>query len=415
MKHFSDHSKLALVSQGIASGGNFLLGAWAARILGLEAFGQYALYFSAIYLILSLHQATVTKPMLSIGNKETAYIVPLQAVQALFVSGIGLAGILSAGIAHYWVQSWSTSILMVALIIPGFLQHDFNKKAFFLKEQFLLPILLDSLLYSAIFIAFFLFGKTLMSLMLILAAAYTVSGLAGSIILLQSTKLSIASIGVEAIRKIIKKHYHFSKWLLGTALLQWSTGNIFLILSAGIVGNAAAGALRMAQHFVGLCHIMFLAMENLVPAKASLQLFTGGKTALYRYLSMVAIKGGIATLLLLISMSIAAPWIIPLAYGPTFQEYTYVIWGFCLLYVFVFLNYPLRFALRSLEDTRPIFTAYLATTLFTLISAAPMIRQWGLSGLVGGLILCQFISTGFYLHALRQSFKPLFNAQKTWI
>ena len=415
MTRFSNHSKLALINQAIASGGNFLLGAGAAKILGLEVFGQYALYFSAIYLLLSLHQATITKPMLSLGNNDKAYLIQLQAVQALLATSIGIIGVLLAGIAYYWEPVWSNSILMIALIAPGFLQHDFNKKAFFLKEQFTLPIILDSLLYAIIFIAFFFFGKTLTSLMLILAFAHTISGLAGSIILAQKTKLSLASIRAKAIKNIIKKHYHFSKWLLGTALLQWSTGNIFLIISASTMGNGAAGALRMAQHFVGLCHIMFLAMENLVPAKASLQLFKGGKTALYQYLSTVTIKGGMATLLLLISMSIVAPWIIPLVYGPSFQEYTYVIWGFCLLYVFVFLNYPLRFALRSLEDTQPIFTSYLATTLFTLLSAAPIIKYWGLSGMIGGLIICQFISIGVYLYALRQHFKPIFNPQKNWI
>ena len=109
--------------------------------------------------------------------------------------------------------------------------------------------------------------------------------------------------------------------------------------------------------------------------------------------------GGI--LFFLVALSLATPWLIPLLYGSDYAAYSYVVWGYCLLYVFVFIGYPIRYYFRSLHTTKPIFIAYVVGGGFSLLAAFPIIELGGLTGLLVGLMLSQILTLVFYFFYIR--------------
>ena len=57
--------------------------------------------------------------------------------------------------------------------------------------------------------------------------------------------------------------------VVSDGLMQWGAGNIFLIAAPVYYGAAASAMLRAASNIVGVAHVWFLGLENVVPAKAA--------------------------------------------------------------------------------------------------------------------------------------------------
>jgi O-antigen/teichoic acid export membrane protein len=57
----------------------------------------------------------------------------------------------------------------------------------------------------------------------------------------------------------------------------------------------------------------------------------------------------------------------------------------------MFLSLPLRSLLRAAEHTRPIFSGYIAATVFSVAGALPLLQFYGLTGVLIGLTISQVI------------------------
>ena len=409
-KNLGDNQLTAYAGQAVASGGNFILSWWIARVMGVDTFGTFALLWSVLLFALSLHQAFISQPLQTFAAKmdaktQNSYLIQLVYLQAINTGFIVLLSIAVSLGLRIIEAGYTQEALLMGGIIASFLFHDFNKKVFYLKGIYFAPLLLDILLYGILFIMMYFQSQQLTDVLLAINIAYAGTALVGLRFLpIQKISSMFSAGGISAFKTTIKKHYHFSKWLLGTALLQWATGNSFLIAAAGILGIAAAGALRMGQHLVGLCHVLFLGMENIAPVRASQQLLKNGIQGLWSYLLNLSIFTGILTLGFLTIVSLTAPLLVSWLYGVEYVQYTYIIWGYCALYTIAFWAYPLRFALRTLENTRPIFLAYVFSGGFAIAAALPFTRAWGINGILAGLIISQLITILIYASSLTYKF-----------
>ena len=123
---------------------------------------------------------------------------------------------------------------------------------------------------------------------------------------------------------------------------------------------------------------------------------------LFQFLKTSSIQIGALVMMILFILAFLSPTIMELLYGTEFKPYAFILIGFCIIYIFVYLSHPLRFALRTLEMTRPIFIAYLLAAVFSLLAAAPMLREWGIYGLLLGLLTTQIICQVVYIISLRK-------------
>ncbi len=400
-----DLSKLlVLADQAIVSGGNFILGIALIRILGLKEYGLFAMLWMGVLFALSLHQAFITKPLMTLAIGQSAkeqahYFSTLGRMQVAF--GGFLCLLLSGFMLFLNITNWSIGWFDYLPIIGGitffYLLQDFYKKTFFIKKAYLQPLLMDGLCYGVIFIGLFGLAVTnnssLSNALMVIAVGYLTSMpfYVKDLIQTKNTKDN------DYWLSILKKHYHFSSWLLGTSILQWFSGNFFLISAASTLGTTAVGAVRMGQNIVGLCHILFLAMENIVPAEAAQLFLQKDLKGLQKYLWKISLQIGAVVLAILFAMSLLAPVLIEGLYGAALTSYSYVVWGYCLLYVFVFIGYPMRYFFRTIQFTQPIFIAYCISAFFSILLAFPMVQNWGIMGLLIGLMISQILTLLVYI------------------
>ena len=448
-KHLTSGKALVLFDQALVSGGNFLLGVLLARFLGVKVFGEYALLWMGVMFLLSLHQAFMTKPLMSLfaGKKEwekANYIQSLFVLQLIISLGIVVLGLLFFFIFKKMeiLNGWVYYLPLTGLLAALYLLQDFFRKIFFVKKQYGWPLLLDFVGYAPMLLALpmlhFLDDLNLLKSLVVMTVSYFISCAVGggiffklfisNFIITDFTKSRVSTqsqsantteclppIGppfsdnnTDALNfkikkhfiKTFKEHYHYSFWLLGTSLVQWFAGNFFLIAAASVLGTVAVGALRMAQNMVGLCHVLFLAMENIIPAEAAQQFFDRGKIAMFSYLRRVTLWGSFPVLLMLGGLTIASPWLIESLYGANYLPYAYLVGAYSLLYVFAYFGFPLRYALRTLHFTSPIFIAYCLSAGVSLLIAFPLANNWGLSGIMIGLIGSQLLTLSVYIYFL---------------
>ena len=398
---------IILIDQLMVSACNFLMGILLIRWLGLEQYGVFAIAWMVVLFALNVNQSWIVKPMQSLvpqiseedQDQEFAVLQAMQLLTGGLVLFIGLALIglstvvdVAADYTHYIPIM---TILTIVIVI-----HDFYRKLLFIKGRFKTALLMDCILYPGqilLLIGLYFSGE--------INLLYTFYAL--FICALLSVLFAWKNLGVRIIwtTKIIKEKiisfFHFSKWLLGTSLLQWLSGNYFIIIGVTILGPIAIGAVRMAQQVIGLTHVLFLAMESIVPVEAARHYGSGNKTALFSYLKKTTLQASLVVGIILTTMAFTAPQLIKYLYGAEYLEYSYVITSFCFIYIFVFFGYPLRFALRTMEHTKAIFLAYLYSTIFSLMLANPILNYWGLPGLLAGMGLTQVISLGTYIVSLR--------------
>ena len=400
------------LDQALVSGGNFLLGILLTRFLGLEAYGVYSLLWMIALIGLSINQAFITKPLLSFGPKylgdtRTQYLNSLHLIQWGLALGAGLLGFL----VLYFGSLFGISLpdpqlmLLVPLVLITYLVYDFYRKQFFVKNQLRSPLIVDGILY----------GLQISGLLLLLYMDNLSVTTCFTIVLLSQATVVFGMLYIflgkgtnwAHVKRTLEKHYEFSKWLLGTAVLQWFSGNFFIIAAAAVLGAFAVGLVRMVQNIMGLTHILFLAMENIVPVRAAQKFKLTGVKGLQHYLIQNTRQAGLLVLALLLLIAGTAPWLLKFFYGAQHMEHSWVVVAFSGIYIFVFLALPLKFALRTIEFTKPIFVAYLFTTGFSLLAAYPFLEWWGINGLLLGLLLSNVLNLMVYSYFLKTKWSGL--------
>ncbi len=403
---------VVLADQAIVSAGNFLVGVLLARQLGIAGYGVFSILWMGVLLLLSLHQAFMTQPMMTLaarfrGRFEVRYRQGVFYLQILITVGLLLLTALITWVVREWegLPKWSGFLPHTGLAATCYLLHDYFRKTWFIRGKVGVPLWMDSALYAVLFAALVFYEATVGVALLGYAAGSLASLFVGALFFFRYPD---ALRGIQEhwdlkIQKTAKEHYHYSIWLLGTSVLQWTAGNVFLVAAASLLGSVAVGAVRMAQNMVGLSHVLFLAMENIVPAEVARRFFTHGRKRMERYLWQVGLLMSVPFAGLLVTLSVLAPLLIQWLYGPEYLPYNQLVSGFAVLYLFVFIGYPLRFALRTLSLTMPIFKAYGISALVSLVLAYPLVGWLGVEGVVIGLLVGQLITLGVYVYHLKRA------------
>jgi len=195
----------------------------------------------------------------------------------------------------------------------------------------------------------------------------------------------------ERIKSVSIRHWKISRWLGASSLLQWTSGNLFVIAAPVYYGAAAAGVLRASQNLMGVTHLWFQGLDNVVPVETARRLRAGGVHSMLAYTRSILVRWGGLTLLFAVVIGATPGLWLRLLYGPQMVQYGYILRLYALLYVIIFVGGPLRAGLQALEFTAPIFWSYLAMTSFAFAFAIPMARWLGLAGVMVGLFATQIL------------------------
>lgn len=385
-----------LFDQALVSGTNFLTNLLLARYLGLSEFGRFSLAWMVILFLNCVQLALVVSPMMSIGPKyeegsASAYYSSVLVQQVCLT--LGMAALLTLGLTVSGVAfaTWKLATLVAPLVavVIAFQLQEFVRRYFFTRGRAGLAFANDAVSYL---------GQLGL---LVGLAHYTTLDSAEALWIVAVTSAIAASAGLLSIEwgrfgiryfsEVMARHLMFSKWLLASSIMQWVGGNFFVGVSAAYLSASAAGAISAARNIVGPTQIMFMALENIVPLRASRVFKQHGEHALHAYIIRICVLGGVATAVICLTASGLAPYLLGWLFGPEYVQYTYLVFWFSITHFLMFFIRPLTSLLRAKEFTRPIATSSVLSMLLSLALSVPMIARFGLTGAMVVMLATQVV------------------------
>lgn len=395
----------ALTDQAAVSGTNFLTNVMLARFMGLREFGIFALAWMCVLFVNSLQYALIVAPMMSIGPKQAEKDRPSYFGAIIFQELVLVAlcfVLVYAGLALFGGDFRTVDVRNLAFPLATaavvYQMQDFVRRYFFATAQSRRAFLDDLLSYvPQLPLLFVLHGAGHLNSVTALWVMSLTSlfGLAVGWLWVERIEFRWASI-----RSVAAHHWRISRWLGISAVLQWTSGNLFVLAAPVFFGAAAAGVLKASQNLMGATHVWFQGLDNVVPVETARRLHEKGVRSMLAYTRSIILKWGGLTFLFALVMGAAPGLWLRLVYGPQMVQYGYILRLYALLYVLIFLGGPLRAALQAIEFTVPIFWSYLAMTVFSVALAVPMAKWLKLNGIMIGLLGAQVLFQGIVCAAL---------------
>ncbi len=366
----------ALMDQAMVSAANFLSGVLMVRYLGVAEFGVFTIAWLTIELLYNIQFSLIIGPMVSILPKQPSEDRPAYIASVLVKQGVlTLLIMLLYRTALWGVGFFGDGAGLVALsgplsaVVLACLSQNFVRRYFFATGS----------VVSAFFVDLIRYGGQLLALFWLLRT--TEMG-TGGVLWIYAASAAIAVVFgcffFEALewspvifRQAFVRHWRFARWLVMSEIMRWVSGNIYTIVAGAVIGPVAVGAIRGTQNLMGLCHVFLLGFENVVPVTAARRYHEGGMRALSTYLGKVGLLGGAALGVVIAIAAVAPAFWLGLIYGDAYEGYAYLVWWWAVSYSIGFMAGLENVGLRALEETKPIFLAFLISSLVAVATVYP--------------------------------------------
>jgi O-antigen/teichoic acid export membrane protein len=386
----------ALFDQGLVSGTNFATNVLLARAFGIKEYGVFALAWIAVLFANSVQYALIVTPMMSVGPKQKpkerqSYYGSVLVQEISFALLAALMMLVSVRLSTRHFPQWEVGNLALPLsgATLAYLLQDFLRRYFFCIGRSARALATDMASYlSQLPILFWILhshGATLSNVLWIIAS----TSFAGFVFCMPWYEP--IALDRHSVRRTCLRHWRISRWLAPTAFMQWGAGNLFLMAAPVYYGAAASAILRAAGNIVGVAHVWFLGLDNVVPAHAARLMLLEGIDGMLRYIKRMFLQWGGVTLVFTTIVACFPSFWLRLSYGTKYSSDSSVLRLYALLYLFIFISLPLCAGLRALEYTAPIFWAYPAMIVFSVVLAGPFARGLGLNGVLLGMCAVQLI------------------------
>ena len=399
------HINWALADQAMVSGVNFFTNILLARYLGLQEFGVFTLVWMAVLFVNSLQMAAIISPMMTISpkqsEKEVSSYFGAVLIQQVAFAGLSfvllIVGVKVSGIffPHWQVQYLAVPLATVAFV---FQMQDFLRRYFFVRGRASTAFVNDAISY--------------LGQIVILIWLFQITKLDSSEVLWVITGTSAVALGIgmfcleritwnwAILYRVNRRHWHFSKWLIGSVLIQWMSGNLFIVTAGSLMGAAVVGALKAAQSIIAITHILFNSLENIVPVQASRCYRSGGGKALVAYLRKATWAGGTVTAIIAFLASTFPEFWFRLFYGNQFVSFGDILRWYAVIYLLIFLGLPMKVALRTIEDNRSLFVADILATIFSIVMVFPLVQFLGVKGTLLGILVASVIRSSYLWYSI---------------
>ena len=391
---------LVLLDQAIYSGTNFLLMLFLAQKLDLKSFGLFSTLMLFVYLTMSITTALVIQPFqvsyLKVLQKKQYFVFLCLAMASLITIFILIVKLLFLFLPILSIYSMYGST--IAFFIFSLLIQDFFRKFFLGLAQVTNALIIDSLFTLLVIILFFVLqnGIQLANTLWIISIANLASSLPGIIFIIKNFETPISW------KAFLDIHILQGKWLVYIAFLQWSSSNFFVLVSGLYLGIEALGALRLVQSVFGVLNVALISIENYVLPKV-IYFHHQSLAKAKKYLIDISLIGLALFLFLLTFVFLFSDEIITLAGGLKYQKYGYVVKIMAVLYLFIFLNYPIRIAIKTLVLNKIFFYGYVISFGLSIVTFHFFLNYFGLYGAVAGLAINQLVMSFYWQNQLKKN------------
>jgi O-antigen/teichoic acid export membrane protein len=392
MSKLLNKNTIVLADQAVFSGGSFLITVLLARTFEPSEFGLYSSITLFNYAVVSLLNALIIQPLqVSLGKVENqkTYVSFNFWMQLILVSLISFGLSVLMGFKIELLKDFSQLGVGVLIYFTGFVLHDYFRKLFLAKADTQNAFIIDFITtFSHISVLIFVYFNHTISfevtmyyigLCYIPACVYSVFRIKPTFNELSSWK----SYGLM--------HIQQGSWLLLTTLTQWWSSNLFIVTTGFYFGKTALGAFRLVQTLFGLLNLVLQTFENYVLPEASRKLAISPSDA-KKYLFGITKKSGFIFGVILSVLFVFAKQIITLVGGAKYADFAYIVQGMSILYVFIFIAYPIRLSIRMLVLNSRFFAGYVLSLIFSLLTFRYLLKEFNVTGAIIGLIASQIIT-----------------------
>ena len=384
-------ARLALIDQVVVSGSSFLTTVLLVRALGLAEFGVFSLLWLAVVFAVNLQQALLGQPLLTFvpklaAGESGAYLAATLRLALLLSALVALATGASYAffLAHWDAEVVEGTLLPMVLVVTAKQAHAFLRASFFAGGRRNRALWIDLVAYP---------GQLLGLAVLWTQGALDLSSALWTVGLASSAACGLGLLCFEGrgarpapLSEVADRHWQFARWMTAMAVAQWFGSNAYVVAAGALLGTAAVGALKAAHTVIGVLHLGFLTMENVVPVSAARLLAREGRQRMGSYLGRMALLGlagtaSISSLLALFPRLVLEP----LYRGQVTDELVFALRGLALLYVFSFVVTVVQIGFRTIERTRVILVTYLINTAVAVALAQPVVASFGFEGVVLGM------------------------------
>jgi O-antigen/teichoic acid export membrane protein len=393
LKSFVENKRfLILLDQAIFSGTSFLMTIFLARKLESQLFGMYSGLILGVFLFISLSSSLVIQPFqVNLANLEnkSSYVSFTFQVQLLILSLTVLS--LYSLLSFVTIKGFNEVALLYLFF---YVMHDYVRKILLALDKAKEVVVMDfiSCLGQIIVVAILFLTDKEISLHILyyyLSLAYLPAFLLGFVIL--KPKLILFS----KFKEYTKIHLVQGKWLFFTALIQWWSGNLFVVASGYYLGSVALGALRLSQSLFGVLNVLLQTFENYVLPQTAIR-FTESKEAAIHYLMKMTKYAGLIFFVFMAVVFVFSEPIIRIAGGDKFVEYAFLLKGMTILYLLIYISQPIRIGIRIMVLNDYFFYGYLLSLAFSVLCSDYFLTHYGLIGALSGLIGSQLIVILFW-------------------
>ena len=387
---------LVFVNQAIVSSGNFIVTIIILRFLGIEIFGLFSFLWLFLLLINAIQISYIISPMLTNAPKKSASSInsfyggvfnqQLIFTTIIFFIIYLVLKFFGNYIASYQIEKYYLSFPLLIVVTQ---LHQFLRRLLFSKKLYLRATLCDFITYFSL-ISFMIYLKYVNELSLeTVVWSFVFAFILGTIInfpIIFSLNYKLTNT-FEA----IKENWVIAKWMLLTSLLQWFSGNLWVVNAGLILGPYMLGVIRACQTLLNISNIIFQSIENIIPRKTSKKFNLGGVKEMKLYLKKFTQKGFIIITLITLLIMIFAKFLLNIFYGVEIASYYQMLIFISIIIPINFLQYAPTYGLRTLGKTKPIFISFLFSSIFSLLTSKLIITHFDIEGFIFGLYATQII------------------------
>lgn len=387
-------------SQALTSGLSLLTSIIAARMLGVERFGDYVLIQAGVMVLSGLQYQLVGGPMvIVVGQRRRSGAYFGAITRAMLVMAL-LTGALAAAYSLTLDRPAGRGALMAAsfLFAAGSVVQDGAKRLLFAmgrpQAAFLCELARQILFFLLLAAAWWGFGA---SPEMLLACIGLATALAAGPVLLPFLRSSLRG-GLSG--AIAARHWQLGRWLMLVVLVSMAHEQFVTIFAGAWIGEQAAAGLRAANVLLGPLLVFMSSLENVVPRRAAGHLRSGGEKALSGYLLRVLALGEVPVVAICLGIILYGRELLGLFFGPAFA-------GFAPVAAIIALFPPVLLArelgvtyLRATGRTYGIFIAFTASAVATLAAIYPLMTSHGVIGAAFSVVIGHTVSTLFVFAAV---------------
>jgi O-antigen/teichoic acid export membrane protein len=385
LKTINSPTLLVLFDQIIYSGSNFMITIFLARLLSVTEFGLFSSIIIYTYLLLSILSAFLIQPFQIAYAKEEN---KNEYVQFLLYSVLSSFLLISVAnfLIYFFLPIKSFSFLTLTFFFITYIFQDLLRKTLLTKNAINSVVYMDAFFLFSIVISYFIINKNinLNVALLIISISNLASICFGIIPLIKTFQKTIDW------KTYLKSHWLQGKWFVSVSLLQWGNSNLIILFSGFYIGLEGIGALRLVQSFFGILNVLLQVVENYFLPKIA-KIYHENKQTAKQYLLKLTLNGLLIFGSILLLLFMFPDKAIAIAGGIQYVKYSFLVQFMVILYLIIFLGYPIRIMIRIKLLNQSFFIGYLCAFVFTLLSFQWLLVNFSISGAILGLIFNQLI------------------------